>query len=101
MPSCAAARGLSRTSIIAGSKRAPSRSISGFGQRVEVGKDGGPRTGLAERGDASIERAFQQQREERAEDVAADRLVELVIDGAVANKCLAVLKAASTVHSCL
>jgi Mrp family chromosome partitioning ATPase len=59
----------------------------GFGQRVEVGKDGRPRTGLAERGDAVVECAFQEQREERAEDVAADRLVELVIDGGVANRC--------------
>lgn len=60
----------------------------GLGQRVEVGEDGRPGSGLAEPGDAVVERALQQQGEERAEDVAADGLVELVVNGAGGEQML-------------
>ena len=73
----------------------------GFGERIEIGQDRRPRSGLAETGDAVIEGAFEEQGEERAEDVAADGLVKLVEIGRVAKRCLAARKAASTLQSCL
>ena len=56
---------------------------------------------LAERGDAVFQLDLQHHGEERAEDVAADGLVELVEDGRVANRCFSVRKFASTVQNCL
>ena len=55
----------------------------GLGQRVEVGEDlgpGRPWRGFAHRGDAVLQFLFQHQGEEAAGDVAADGLVEFVIN---------------------
>jgi hypothetical protein len=52
----------------------------GPGHRVEVGDDLRPGTGASERRDAVFQRLLQHQREEAAEHVAADGLVELVED---------------------
>jgi hypothetical protein len=50
------------------------------GEGVEIGEDRGPRGALAEGGDAALQLDLQHQGEERAEDMAADGLVELVED---------------------
>src|ERR1700753_243899 len=55
----------------------------GLGQGVEVGEDlgpGRPWRGFADRGDAVLQFLFQHQGEEAAGDVAADGLVEFVIN---------------------
>src|SRR3974377_2474117 len=52
----------------------------GLGQRVEIGDDLRPGTRAPKRGDAVLQRLLQHQREEAAEHVTADGLVELVED---------------------
>src|SRR5271165_475304 len=55
----------------------------GLGQRVQVGDDGGPRGPGAAGcgGEAIIQLLLQHERQEAARHVAADRLVELMVDG--------------------
>ena len=52
----------------------------GLGQGIQIGDDLGPGAGSAERGDAIFQRRFQHQRQEAAEHVAANGLVQLVED---------------------
>src|SRR6478672_4464116 len=60
----------------------------GLGQCVEIAEDLGPGADLAERGDTVLELDLQHQGQERAEDVAADGLVELVEDGSRGEEVL-------------
>jgi hypothetical protein len=52
----------------------------GLGQRIQIGDDPRPGPRAAERSDAVLQCLLQHQREDAAEHVAADGLVELVED---------------------